>query len=621
MAIDREATLRNAEKFLRVGRLDAAIVEYARVVEDQPRDWSTANTLGDLYLRAGLPDKAVALYRRIADHLLTEGFFPKAGALLKKVLKIAPDDEVALGHLGDIAARQGLLAEARGHFTAIAARRRDRGDHAGADELVIKLGALDPADLDARRAAAQAIERRGDVAAAAAQYRELYDEFTVKGRPEDAARVLAAYERCQPGDVDPALVLPLLAIALEAGELDAARARVRAVLSVGAAGRDNLLSLGWSLLDSRPEIATWCVDAAVDAAIEAGDYEAAAAVLEDLAARAPHNVAALLRLVEVSVDGGLHPTMYAAQARLADAYLAEGRAEEARVIAEDLVIQDGGDAHVARLRRALEMLGIPDADEIVIERVRMSTLETADAFPAADLTASVDQPVQPTAGAAAEATQGAAEEPQAGITALEDHVPQTVPAATEAPPALADTPAERGAATPQVVEIDLTGLIGELRTSPEAVSAETRPEAEDLDQVFAGLRKEAVTEEADEAGDYVDLARTYLEMGLAEEAIGSLLTAARSPRWRFAAASMLASLYRDSGDVTQAVEWYERAAEAPAPTTDAGRGLLYDLGDLLETLGESARALAVFLELDSDQPGFRDVSARVARLSRIDGGG
>jgi len=46
-----------------------SIAEYLRVVEDQPRDWSTANVLGDLYLRAGQSDKAVAQFARIADNL------------------------------------------------------------------------------------------------------------------------------------------------------------------------------------------------------------------------------------------------------------------------------------------------------------------------------------------------------------------------------------------------------------------------------------------------------------------------------------------------------------------------------------------------------------------------
>ena len=53
MAFDRDSTLKQGEKFLRQGRLDAAIREYARVVEAQPRDWNTANLLGDLHFRAG----------------------------------------------------------------------------------------------------------------------------------------------------------------------------------------------------------------------------------------------------------------------------------------------------------------------------------------------------------------------------------------------------------------------------------------------------------------------------------------------------------------------------------------------------------------------------------------
>src|SRR6266516_476828 len=93
LALDREDTLKKAEKLLRQGRLDAAIAEYVRIVEDQPRDWNTANTLGDLYVRANQAEKAVAQYARIADHFLQDGFYPKAAALYKKILKISPDDE------------------------------------------------------------------------------------------------------------------------------------------------------------------------------------------------------------------------------------------------------------------------------------------------------------------------------------------------------------------------------------------------------------------------------------------------------------------------------------------------------------------------------------------------
>ena len=120
MPIDRAATLRNAEKLLRTGKLEAAIAEYLRVVEDQPRDWNTANLLGDLYGRAGHPDKAVEQFTRIADHLSEEGFVQKASAIYKKILKIKPDNEHALLQSAEIAAGQGLLADARTALNAVA---------------------------------------------------------------------------------------------------------------------------------------------------------------------------------------------------------------------------------------------------------------------------------------------------------------------------------------------------------------------------------------------------------------------------------------------------------------------------------------------------------------------
>src|SRR5262245_30462732 len=72
VASDREDTLKKAEKLLRQGRLEPAIAEYLRVVEAEPGDWITANTLGDLYVRAGQADKAAAQYSRIAEHFFTE---------------------------------------------------------------------------------------------------------------------------------------------------------------------------------------------------------------------------------------------------------------------------------------------------------------------------------------------------------------------------------------------------------------------------------------------------------------------------------------------------------------------------------------------------------------------
>ncbi len=200
MPIDRLAILRNAEKLLRQGKLDAAIAEYLRVVEEDPRDWNTANALGDLYARAGQIDKAVEQFMQIADSLNNEGGVAKAGAVYKKVLKLKPVHEQALWHVSDILASQGLYADARAHLTTLIELRRGRGDVRGALQAKIRLGSLDPADYESRLTAANARIEMGDKAGALRDLKEIADELADKGREPEAITVLREAAKLNPDD-------------------------------------------------------------------------------------------------------------------------------------------------------------------------------------------------------------------------------------------------------------------------------------------------------------------------------------------------------------------------------------------------------------------------------------
>jgi lipopolysaccharide biosynthesis regulator YciM len=93
--------------------------------------------------------------------------------------------------------------------------------------------------------------------------------------------------------------------------------------------------------------------------------------------------------------------------------------------------------------------------------------------------------------------------------------------------------------------------------------------------------------------------------------------AARSPRQRFEAASALGQLYLDRGDTGPAIEWFLRAAEAPASSPESGYALLYSLAETLEHANDHARALAIFVELEAESGGYRDAASRVERLSKV----
>jgi tetratricopeptide (TPR) repeat protein len=309
------------------------------------------------------------------------------------------------------------------------------------------------------------------------------------------------------------------------------------------------------------------VEAVADAAAARGEYPEAASVLREFVGHVPRHLAGLLRLVEVSVDGGLEPLIREGQVLLAEAYLADGRADEARVVAEDLVSLRADPAHVSLLRRSLLMLGVQDPDAVIRARLGIASRQA--------------EPSSKAEAAAAEAKAHAA-----------------------------------------AAEIDLTAVLADLErhasTMPPVVE---RPQHEDsLDEVFAALRAQAGTDE-DDAGAHIEEAKRSLEQGRPEEAARLLLKATQSVHHRFTAASLLAQVQRDQGDLPAAVEWYERAVEAPPPTPEDARALLYELGDLLDMLGENARALAVFMELHADRPAYRDVAARVERLSRGGEGG
>jgi tetratricopeptide (TPR) repeat protein len=626
LPIDREETLKKAENLLRQGRLDQAIAEYERVVEDQPRDWTTANALGDLYLRANQTDRAVGLYQKIAAHLFKEGFNPKAAALYRKILKLAPGDEKVLLNLAEISTRQGLLADAKTHLSAIARGRRDRGDKTGADDIVIRLGSLDPSDVAARLMAARTIEARGDKAAAAAEYRATYEYLLEKGREAEAAAALQEFVRLDPSDPlaratlaqaavargefeqarqyldresagnDPSLLFALIQIEFQTGRIERAQELLPELFALAPSRRYTIVELAWSLAESNIFAASACIDAAANALVAGGEYAEAASILQEFATRVPGQVNTLLRLVEVCVDGGLEATMYEAQAQLADAYMAIGLASEARVIAEDLLSREPWEpAHVERLKRALQMLKVADVDGAVAERLSAPPDEHISPVVRDEPHLLSEKPLNPIP------------EPPSRVRRQAESTPAPVPSAV---------------ARPHVpVEVDLMTVLEDLHgDSPSPASARPAPgPPQELGQVFADLRAKADDEDG-EASEHLALAKTYAEMGTPSEGVGALEVAAKSPRYRFEAGSMLARLYRDIGELPRAIEWFERAAEAPANSIDAGRELLYDLGVVLQQAGERERALAVFIELDAEAPGYRDVPSRVADLSRQTGG-
>jgi len=112
MFLSRTKALQAAERFIRRGKVAAAIARFERTVERDPSNLSAANSLGDLYVRAGRTAEAVAVFLAIADLYCASGFLPRAIGMLKKIIRLDPTSDEALVKLVELHERMGRTAEA-----------------------------------------------------------------------------------------------------------------------------------------------------------------------------------------------------------------------------------------------------------------------------------------------------------------------------------------------------------------------------------------------------------------------------------------------------------------------------------------------------------------------------
>ena len=459
MTVDRPAILRNAQKLLRIGKLDPAIKLYEQLVRESPDDLQTAALLGNLYVRANSPEKAVNLFLGIADGLRSRGLHGQAAVAYQRVLAVADDNEQALLQLAEIASSQHQNVDARAYLTRVEERRRSRGDHKGAAEILIQIAELDPQDFDARLAAARARQETGDHKGAVADFKRTADDLLESGRHAEAATVLKEAAQLMPDDAglaerlfdayllagnfgeartaartpahwkrlattliavddedaldvlreaasrqpddlglqaslarrfveegnaaaaaehlrpemaedNPALLLAIAEIQLRGGHSDKAVELIRRSVIKDREITADVSALALRASGAVPETAWTLMQLAVDGWAKQSELATAASALEEFVARVPDSTPALIRLVEVAIDGDLPEVASRAQAQLADVYLKSGDAGEALVIIEDLATRERDNpAHIERFRQALRALGEPDLESAITRRL------------------------------------------------------------------------------------------------------------------------------------------------------------------------------------------------------------------------------------------------------------
>lgn len=172
MSFDKVKAMRSAERYLSQGKIRAAVGEYKRIVDNDPKDYSTLNILGDLYVKNGENDDAVACYSKVAEHFSKQGFAQKAIAIFNKISRIKPDSLEVQAKLAKLYQMKGSFAEARTHYVALAEQYQKRGQKGEALEIWKQVAELDPYNTEVYLKIAETCWQEGNKDEAAKAFTE-----------------------------------------------------------------------------------------------------------------------------------------------------------------------------------------------------------------------------------------------------------------------------------------------------------------------------------------------------------------------------------------------------------------------------------------------------------------
>lgn len=189
MAIDRAKLTKSAQKHLAKGNLDRAIADYEQLAQDDPTDARTLLKLGDVYAKQGAMREASATYRKVASQYAEHGFFLKAVAVLKQILKLDPSQIDVWENLAEMYELLSLTSDAIATFEQVADAYTQAGKQYKALGPLGKLEELDPENVAACVRYAEALSKARRIDDAVEAFQRGVDTLKRQGRTEDYLKV------------------------------------------------------------------------------------------------------------------------------------------------------------------------------------------------------------------------------------------------------------------------------------------------------------------------------------------------------------------------------------------------------------------------------------------------
>ncbi len=563
-------------------------------------DVALRNRVGDLHLRIGQIDDAIALFEKSADEYALSGFLNNAIALCNKILRQRHGHVPTLRRLARFSAEKGMVVDAQRHYLSVAEALEKLGQHGEALKALSEFAELSPEDVHVRSVVVEQLLRAGRKPDALPHLTVLHRLHAVAGRSDEADGVAQVAR-----EIDEMWV----------PESDQSRAGKRVDPSLVFIDSDD----DFGALETSPMIG--------------GDLQrpASSASLEGLELTTP-----------AAVEFGDMPTSGTLDGFEATSFEAPVESQSAEAI--------GTDDHGSASEDAPEPQGSDDAvidvefldlaaDEVSPESMptlpsppsppRPTPLSTAiipppQAFGADDHSGiELDSTDLSSFGTLAASTDDMGGLPMFAASEAVLEVAPEPPFLPPAPESAAPPPPPRTKRpTPSYVNLsDILHDEDEPKSARMTIGEPKQTGDQEADfrhilQEFRdGIEK---TIPMDDADSHFDLGIAFREMGLIDDAIAEFQIASRSRLKRVESIEALGGCFLDKQEPAVARTLLLRALDDPsvAHGDDTLRGVLYLLGLASEALGAREDGLRYYQRVYAVDIRFRDVAARIQTLQQ-----
>src|SRR5579859_570366 len=396
MAYNKSKYVEAAQKLLNQGKVPQAITEYQHILKYEPKDQVTLMTIGELYIRQGETFQAIEYFERLAQIFVADGFLTKAIAVYKRIAKLAPEEIKPLERLADLYVQQGVMSEARPLFLQLAEIHLKHNRQAEAVALLKKLLLAEPDNLRIQIRLADLYQLMGKPGEAVETYISAAQRALARGDHAESDKQSDKALKLDPANV-PALIVKARSASSQGRFADAAeflknlpgldkggeQSEFLLDLYLKTANWDEATSLALkvfegdeknfglaqkvseSLMESgQTERALALVSRLRIPMLDAGEHDAVARLLNDLASRMPDRIEPLEWLVDSYGRTSDSFRMPDALVQLGNALVAAKQLSRAKEVFEQLVDrQPESESAKRKLNDVLRKMGLPAPEE------------------------------------------------------------------------------------------------------------------------------------------------------------------------------------------------------------------------------------------------------------------